>query len=359
MKITKKIFSMLLVLCLLATLIPLTVSADSTKLDFSTKTSGTGNSITVKNVKYDGEVTKNASNYETTETLYELEVDFLTKVSWKHNAKITSVKDNKGKSYNAYLIDTDDDECEIYIANLKEDRNYTIVINGIRKRGTSSYRKLTLSVKIPAQKTSNKKIQVKKVSVDDEHGSYTEIDVKFASKVVWKKGAKVTSIKDNKGKSYDGYLADMDDDDCEIYIKNIKYDRTYTIKISGAKAKGASSYETLTITAKVPASNGGLIVKKVEYDVDYEYGETECTVSIDFNKDITHKSSSYVLITDADGNAYSSSSSYVEWDDDECEVHLSKELTIGNTYNYQVVDVKAANSDKYTTISGTFTAYMD
>ena len=54
-------------------------------------------------------------------------------------------------------------------------------------------------------------------------------------------------------KTCKGYLIDIDDDECEIYIPNMKYGRTYTIQLSGIRARGASSYGTVTIKLSVPS----------------------------------------------------------------------------------------------------------
>ncbi len=361
MNFCKKIVIGLLTACLLTGLIPQPALASSVKLSFTSKTSGSGDDIQVRRVTYDGETTPDYIVYDLPQTpgsLHELEVDFISRVMWKGSAKVTSVKDNKGKTYKGYLGERDDDDCEIYISKLKTGRTYTITISGIKEFGTAKYRKLTLKVKIPAAGSSSKKVKVRKVTVDDDDG-ITEIDVKFAGKVIWKGNAKITSIRDNKGKSYQGHITDRDDDDCEIYIHNVMPGRTYKIKISGIKAAGASSYETITVTAKVPAQNSSLTVKKTEYDVDYEYGRTEWTVSFDFNKKISHGQNSCVIITDSAGNEYSSKSSYVEWDDDECEVHLSSGLTEGNTYHYKITDIKPIGTNSYSTLTGTFIAYED
>ena len=354
MKIIKKFTALLIAACLITGMMPQSAAASSTRLSFHASTSGSGNEIPVKSVKYDGEVTDGHYDFEENGSVYELEVDFLTYVTWKQSAKV-SVKDHKGKTYRSYLSERDDDGCDILIANLKVGRTYTIVINGIKKYGTSAYRKLTLKVKIPTQGSSSQKVMVAKVSVSDDNDS--EIDVKFASKVLWKRNAKVVSVKDNKGRSYKGYLTDKDDDDCEIYIHNMRYGRTYKIKISGIKAIGASAYKTITITAKIPSQHKSLSVKKVEYEEDFDDGRMEYTVTFDFNKKILHRADSYVLITDSAGIALSSSSSYVEWDDDECEIHLSSGLSRGSVYHYQIVHVKAVGSGYYTTLKGSFTAY--
>ena len=241
-----KLLLTLLMICILSCVLPQSVLADSARLKFSAKTSGSGNKIKVKRGTYD----KN-SDYEDRESLRpaELEVDFSSRVTWKRGAKVT-VKDNKGKTYRAFLTDKDSDECDINIYNLKEGRTYTITINGIKKRGTTGYRKLTIKASVPAPKPKSQKVKVKKIEIDDEDN---EIEVSFASKVDWKRNAKISSIKDNTGKTCKGYLIDIDDDECELYIPNMRNGRTYTVQLSGIKARGASSYGTVTFKVRVPS----------------------------------------------------------------------------------------------------------
>lgn len=349
----KKICAVMLVACMCAGLAPVDALA-SPGLRFQAKTSGNGSPVLVKKVTYEGDFTDRGEGGKR-KTVSEIEVDFRTKVFWSYDAKVSSVKDSKGKTYRGYLFDTDDDGCEIGIAGMKRGRSYTISLKGIRPYGSGRYRRLTLKIKVPAASLSSG-IRVSRVSVDEEYG---EIDVKFASKVSWKRNAKVASVKDEKGKSYKGYLTDQDDDECEIYIPKMKYNRTYKIKISGIRAAGSSSYRTITVTAKVPARQNGLSVKKIEYDEDYDDGRMEWKVGIEFSKDIRHKGSSYVIIRDAAGRAYSSKTSFTEWDNDECEVYLSRALSIGSEYSYEIKNVKPRGAGKYRTLKGTFTAYAD
>ncbi len=346
MKKWKKTASGLLVLCMLLAIFPMTVFAKDMKTSFTASTSGKGNSITVRKVTYEPASRKK---------LAELDVKFSQRVIWKRTAKVTSVTDDEGTAFDGHLRDKDSDDCEIAVESLKEGHTYTIVIDGIKKRGTGSFRKLTLEVKIPSMK-KNAKVKVKKIQVDDDnddHDRYpAEIEIKFTSKVAWKRQAKVSSVKDSAGISYRGILTDRDDDECEVYIKNMKYGKTYTIKISGIKARGASSYETITVNVKVPKRSQGLRVKEVDYDDDL----TEYSVEFKFNKDVLFKSNSSVIITDSAGKKYSTDGSYVEWDDDECEVYLSTELEYGSTYHYKIEGVKAIGGGSYSTLKGTFVA---
>lgn len=246
-KHSSKLLFTLLMMCILACVLPQSALADSARLKFSAKTSGSKNTIKVKRVKYDKETDYADWNYGCPS---EIEIDFSCRVSWKRNAKVT-VKDNKGKTYRAYLRDKDSDECDIDIFHLKEGCTYTITINGVKKRGTASYRKLTVKVTVPAQKATPKKVKIKKIEADDDG----KVEIDFATKVSWSRNAKVTSVKDNTGRTYKGYLIERDDDDCEIYIPGMKYGRTYTVQISGIRAKGASSYGTVSAKFTLPSWN--------------------------------------------------------------------------------------------------------
>lgn len=213
----------------------------------------------------------------------------------------------------------------------------------------------TVSADVIAKNYSAKAASVSRVSYEDDN--FGQIDVKFSSKVQWKRNAKVKSIKDNKGKSYKGYIIDKDDDDCEIYIPKLKYNRTYTIKISGVKSIYQSSYQTVTAKVKIPSKSKSLRVKEIEYDADYDDGRMEYTVSFEFNKYALHKGSSYIIIEDSSGRTYSSKHSYIDWDEDECELYLSGGLEYGKKYNYKIVNVKGISDKKYYNLTGSFTAY--
>ena len=197
-------------------------------------------------------------------------------------------------------------------------------------------------------------IRVRKVSLEDRFG---EIDVKFSTDVMWSRDAKVVSVRDQKGKNYKGWLIDMDDDDCEIFIRNMKPGRTYQVKISGVKTYWAAVYQTITVKVKVPDNaKSHVLVKKVEYEEDYDDGRMEYTVSFDFDKRVRPKANSYVRITDSHGTEYSSADSFVEWDGDDCEVHLERNLTYGGRYTYEIGPVKAGSKGKYVTLRGSFVA---
>lgn len=135
----KRFLVMTCVMFLMTAMLSLTAFA-GTSVNYNVASSGKGKEIKVRSVKYD----KNNDDNK-----HEIEVKFRTKVRWSKNAKVSSVKDNRGKKYSAWLSDTDSNDCDIYIKSLKSGRTYTIVINGIKKSGAKSFGKLTFKVKIP------------------------------------------------------------------------------------------------------------------------------------------------------------------------------------------------------------------
>lgn len=120
MKKRKKQMAWLFLTCMAIMFLPMTAFAKDVKLSFKASTSGSGNTIKVRSIEYDND-TKNG--------LAELDVDFSQRVTWKKTAKIVSVKNEKGTSFDAYLRSKDNDDCEIAIENLTEGHTYTIVIN--------------------------------------------------------------------------------------------------------------------------------------------------------------------------------------------------------------------------------------
>lgn len=172
-----------------------------------------------------------------------VEVDFKSKVQYK-NAKVT-VKDSKGKSYSASIIDRDDDELEFKIKGFKSGTAYSYTISGIRPKGASSYTSVSGKVSIPAAAT---KVKIAKTKYDGSG----KVEVDFKTKVQYK-NVKVT-VKDSKGKSYSASILDRDNDELEFRIKNYKAGTSYTYTISGIRASGSGSYASVSGKVSIPAA---------------------------------------------------------------------------------------------------------
>lgn len=80
-----------------------------------------------------------------------VEVDFRGKV--QYNKMKVTVKDTSGKKYTVKSIRKDNDEVDFTISNFKKGKTYKITVQGIRKRGTKAYGKVTGTLKVPAPAT--------------------------------------------------------------------------------------------------------------------------------------------------------------------------------------------------------------
>ncbi|MCQ4636144.1 hypothetical protein NE619_05345 [Anaerovorax odorimutans] len=179
----------------------------------------------IEKIKYDGKG--------------KVEVDFYGKVKYK-KVKVT-VKDTSGKKYKASIRDKDNDELEFKIKNYKKGKKYKFTIKGIKKARASKYTSVKGTVKIPAAKSSKAKIKVKDIDYDYED---QEVSFDFKTKVQWK-NPKV-KITDSNGNSYSTIITDRDNDDLEVYVSGLTYGNKYNYSISGIKARGASSYTTIS-----------------------------------------------------------------------------------------------------------------
>jgi len=171
-----------------------------------------------------------------------LEVDLRTDVDWK-SPKIT-VKDTKGISYRAYLRDRDDDDFDIYIPGVRFGRSYNIKVSGIKKENTRYYKTLNIKVSVPSYTVSS--LKVKDVDYDSDD---RELDFEF-NKSTLRKSGRYIIVKDAKGNTYstkNSRLYFDDSDECTLKLtKRLSQGKRYNYTIVGVKAKGSSSYKTIT-----------------------------------------------------------------------------------------------------------------
>lgn len=203
---------------------------------------------------------------------------------------------------------------------------------------------------------TEKKITLSKLSYD-LYENDDNIDIDFSTKVSWKKGASA-SVTDEKGKKYTTSITDKDKDDLELYVEDLAKDHTYKIKVTGIKARTASSYGTLTISFSIPAdkknassSNSAIQVK----DIDYDWDDGE--LDIDFRTKVSVKSSASATITDQNGKKYDAE--ITDYDSDDCTISVYDPLEYGKTYTLRIDGIKARTADKYGTFSYSFEALDD
>ncbi|MEG2441875.1 MAG: hypothetical protein RSB37_10245 [Acetivibrio sp.] len=172
----------------------------------------------------------------------QVNVTFQTKVKWR-KAKV-QVTDQSGKSYLAVLKGKGSKECTIEVASLLDNNNYTFVISGLRTRGSKTYTTVTGTFSIPkkgAVTSSTSTVKIEEIECDVEDG---EIDIEFSCDVSWNKPTVV--ITDSTGKTYLAELRDCDDNECNIRVKGLVENETYTVTISGIKGDKDTEYGTLT-----------------------------------------------------------------------------------------------------------------
>ena len=175
-----------------------------------------------------------------------VDVNFKTKVMWDDNTSITSLTDAGGNSYNAKIIDKDDDDLEIYVEGIKDGTNYTAEIQGIKTYNDNSYTNLKVTFETEKQTSNNTKSNLKVRDVDFDRED-KEVSFDFDKFIELKSDAYII-IKDSNGNTYSSKNSRIicDEDDIELFLdKNLKQGQKYTYEINGIKENVANSYETI------------------------------------------------------------------------------------------------------------------
>lgn len=175
-----------------------------------------------------------------------IDVHFTTKVMWDNNASITSLTDAGGNSYNAKIIDRDDDDLEIYVEGIKDGTNYTADIQGIKSYNDSSYTNLKVTFETEKQTSTNTKSNLKVRDVDFDRED-KEVSFDFDKFIELKSDAYII-IKDSNGNTYSSKNSRIicDEDDIELFLdKNLKQGQKYTYEINGIKENAGNAYGTI------------------------------------------------------------------------------------------------------------------
>ena len=164
-----------------------------------------------------------------------VEIEFVRDVSYK-NLSI-SVEDKSGKSYDADILEKDEEELELRIKDWKPGGNYTITIGKVKWRG-SDYRDVTVKVSIPKQTAGN--VTLKSVTYDKKD---KEVEFDFLQKVRYKKLR--VRILDSNGKNYVKRVDSKDARDLDVKTKKLKKGKTYTFRISGIRKSTSKEYTVI------------------------------------------------------------------------------------------------------------------
>ena len=163
-----------------------------------------------------------------------VEVDFRTDVTYK-KPKVT-VKDSTGKTYQAVIVEKDEDDLTFRVKNYRTGKKYTYQISGVRAYGDKKSSIVKGTFKIPKKTAA---LRFKEVSYDAED---REVEFEFDSKVRWK-NAKVTISMG--GTQYVKRIIDKDRDSIETVVKRLERGKTYSYQISGVCKSGQKKYVTV------------------------------------------------------------------------------------------------------------------
>ena len=181
-----------------------------------TSTTKNTSKISVHDVDYDLDDSRDA-----------IEIDFSSRIKLKKSAKVT-VKDGSGKKYTSYISDSDSNELDLDVTNMKAGKKYTVTISGIKKSTASAYGTLTIKFSIPASSSKN---LIKEIDSDLED---SEVTIDFRKNVTYS-NPKVVITNKAGTKTYPTSIIELDRDELSVRVRGLTAGKTYKIKITGVK----------------------------------------------------------------------------------------------------------------------------
>ena len=167
-----------------------------------------------------------------------VEVDFKTRVQYKNPS--VKVTDPAGALLTAKITEKDDDDLTFLVKGLKADTSYSFTISGVRKGRSGSFGSVTGSFSTPKSELS-----VKEIEYDRRDG---ELELEFYGRVEYQKPKVV--IKNAAGKTFACRISEKDRSGMEIDVRGLASGK-YTLKISGLRLKGSTTYKTITTSFRV------------------------------------------------------------------------------------------------------------
>lgn len=201
------------------------LNAENVKFTTSTDTTS---KINVKSVEYDFDDSDDS-----------IEIDFTTKIKLKSTAS-ASVIDDSGKTYKTNIEESDSNEIDLDVANLKAGKSYTVTVTGIKKANASEYGTITIKFSIPKESTD----LVKEVDFDNEDD---EVSFDFSKNVKYN-NPKVTITDESGSKTYEATIIEEENDELSVSVKGLTKGDTYKYSITGVTDNTSDSSKTLTGT---------------------------------------------------------------------------------------------------------------
>lgn len=205
-----------------------------------------------------------------------VQVEFTKNVKYK-KAKVT-LKDNKGKKYKATAVKKGKDELSFKIKKFKKNRTYKFKIKGVKNVGTSKFRTVKGTVKVP-KKTVAKSSRIsaaKAKSIALAHAGFSENQVKYLrAEFDYDDGFAVYEVEFYAdGMEYDyeisartGKIIDVDREYDDEYDDEYDYDGEGNAKGSNhdgsSKDKSSAKYIGSEKAIAIALSDAGLAKKNV------------------------------------------------------------------------------------------------
>lgn len=167
-----------------------------------------------------------------------VDVEFYGKVKY-YKAKVTVKKLSTGESFTADILKKDSDDIEFKSPSYTAGCKYKYTVSGIKKSGADKYTSVSGYFTVPKSTAIN----IEDIEYDDED---RELSVDFKTKVNWKNPA--VKIYSTSGDYIcKGRIIEKDSDSIEVRLdRSLTYGKQYKCKISGIKAKSASTYRTVS-----------------------------------------------------------------------------------------------------------------
>ena len=169
-----------------------------------------------------------------------VEVEFYGKVKF-YNAKVTVKKLSTGKVYTADILKKDSDDIEFKSPSYTAGCKYKYTISGIKKYGADRYTSVSGYFTVP----NASRIVIDEIEYDTDD---RELSVDFKTRVNWR--YPTVKVYTTTGEFVCGSrILEKDSDSIEVRLnKSLKYGKKYKVKISGIKARTATTYKTISKT---------------------------------------------------------------------------------------------------------------
>ena len=163
-----------------------------------------------------------------------VEVDFRKNVRYS-DAKV-EVKDPSGAVLPALIMDLDEDDLDFVVENLVPGETYSFSFTGVSYRASGE----TVpggSFRVPGEG----EVTIKKIDYDRDD---RELEIEFVGRVEY--ADLIVTIEDANGKAYDANVCEKDRDSVELRVNGLERGTEYTVTVSGVRLPDSANTVSVT-----------------------------------------------------------------------------------------------------------------